>query len=237
MAACWPKPCRSKLEPGNPASRRRLETQVLHYDVDTWKAYNYIWNDEQTDAMLATEGSDRKLDHPRQIGPQRPARSKPGSTPAAPSASCATPRGPARSTASSPSNSTATTTTAARSPINCGRSTTSACLPNRCRRKTKAWSSPLDVSAPLDSRARSYLHVNCGHCHRRGGGGSAAFDVQMSIPLDKARLVGGRPTQGTFGIHDAQLVAPGDPYRSVLYYRMMKLGHGRMPQFGSQVRR
>ena len=25
-----------ELEPGNAASRRRLETQILHYDLDTW---------------------------------------------------------------------------------------------------------------------------------------------------------------------------------------------------------
>src|SRR4029078_7329968 len=48
-----------ELEAAKPASRRRLETQVLHFDVDTWKAYNYIWNAEQTDAVLADDvGSD-----------------------------------------------------------------------------------------------------------------------------------------------------------------------------------
>src|SRR5262249_31543170 len=76
---------------------------------------------------------------------------------------------------------------------------------------------------------------NCAHCHRRGGGGSAAFDVQYSLPLAKTNLLGARPTQGTFNIHHAQVIAPGDPYRSVLFYRMSKLGHGRMPQFGSQL--
>src|SRR6476619_4333361 len=50
------------MEPGNASSLRRLETQILHYDLDTWKAYNYIWNDEQTDAVLADNvGSDRQL--------------------------------------------------------------------------------------------------------------------------------------------------------------------------------
>jgi putative heme-binding domain-containing protein len=87
----------------------------------------------------------------------------------------------------------------------------------------------------LTLRARAYLHVNCGHCHRRGGGGSSFFDVNYAHSLDKTSLLGTRPTQGTFGILDAQIVAPGDPYRSVLYYRISKLGHGRMPQFGSQV--
>jgi len=68
----------------------------------------------------------------------------------------------------------------------------------------------------------------------RGGGGSSFFNVQFTLPLARTSLIGSRPTQGTFGILDAQIVAPGDPYRSVLYYRMSKLGHGRMPQFGSQ---
>src|SRR5262249_12244103 len=37
-----------ELERGNPASRRRLETQVLHYDGDAWHGYTYRWNDAQT---------------------------------------------------------------------------------------------------------------------------------------------------------------------------------------------
>ena len=88
----------------------------------------------------------------------------------------------------------------------------------------------------LDARARAYLHVNCGHCHRRGGGGSSFFDVQYAISRSTRPACSARGRRkGTFGILDAQIVAPGDPYRSVLYYRMSKLGHGRMPQFGSQV--
>ncbi|MFQ5733535.1 MAG: c-type cytochrome, partial [Planctomycetaceae bacterium] len=46
---------------------------------------------------------------------------------------------------------------------------------------------------------------------------------------------GHRPSQGTFGIRAAKVIAPGDPYRSVLLYRMAKLGRGRMPHFGSGV--
>ena len=41
--------------------------------------------------------------------------------------------------------------------------------------------------------------------------------------------------QGGFGIVGAQILAPGDPYRSVLYYRMAKLGRGRMPHLGSEI--
>jgi len=51
-----------ELEAGNPASRRRLETRLLHFEVipgndeygdGYWRGYTYIWNDDQTDAALA----------------------------------------------------------------------------------------------------------------------------------------------------------------------------------------
>ena len=51
---------------------------------------------------------------------------------------------------------------------------------------------------------------------------------------DKTNMLKTRPTQGTFGIHAAQVIAPGDPVRSVLLYRMAKLGSGRMPRIGSR---
>src|SRR5262249_18344850 len=51
-----------EMEAGNPASRRRLETQLLHYDGTVWRGYSYDWNEEQTDATLvAAGGSDRVL--------------------------------------------------------------------------------------------------------------------------------------------------------------------------------
>ena len=34
------------------AIRRRLETQLLHYDGGVWRGYTYAWNEEQTDATL-----------------------------------------------------------------------------------------------------------------------------------------------------------------------------------------
>src|SRR5437899_13090273 len=42
-----------------------------------------------------------------------------------------------------------------------------------------------------------------------------------------------RPGQGTFNIPNARVLAPHDPYRSVLLYRTATLGPGRMPRLGS----
>jgi putative heme-binding domain-containing protein len=64
--------------------------------------------------------------------------------------------------------------------------------------------------------------------------GSAVLSkMPYDLPLGETDMVGVRPTQGTFGIHGAQVIAAGDPYRSILWYRMAKLGSGRMPHIGS----
>ena len=41
---------------GHPASRRRMETQILHLEADAWRPYSYVWNADQTDATLAEPG-------------------------------------------------------------------------------------------------------------------------------------------------------------------------------------
>ena len=49
------------MERGNPKSRHRLETRIMHYQQfpgtqeygdQYWRGYTYVWNDEQTDAEL-----------------------------------------------------------------------------------------------------------------------------------------------------------------------------------------
>jgi putative heme-binding domain-containing protein len=94
---------------------------------------------------------------------------------------------------------------------------------------------PHDSTFPLLQRARSYLHANCAHCHRHGGGGNAQFKLQYDFDLAKAGYIGTRPVVGTFGLPRPAVIAPGDPFRSVLYYRMAKMGGGRMPHIGSEL--
>src|SRR5207302_7423465 len=94
---------------------------------------------------------------------------------------------------------------------------------------------PHDPSADLSLRARSYLHVNCSHCHQIAAGGATEIDLRCDLPLEQTKALEVRPLQGTFNIPGAQVLSPGDPYRSVLYYRMAKLGGGRMPHIGSEI--
>lgn len=94
------------------------------------------------------------------------------------------------------------------------------------------WDSP---GASLEAQVRSYLHVNCAHCHRVGGGGTASFELRYELPVAATRALDVRPSQGTFELPDARIIAAGDPYRSTLFYRIAKTGAGRMPHIGSEV--
>jgi uncharacterized repeat protein (TIGR03806 family) len=92
-----------------------------------------------------------------------------------------------------------------------------------------------DANQDLDARARSYLHANCAHCHRKWGGGNADFQFLFSLPLKDTGVVNVKPGHGDFELKDARLLAPGVPERSLVLYRMNKLGLGRMPHVASNV--
>ena len=48
------------------------------------------------------------------------------------------------------------------------------------------------------------------------------------------KAIGVRPTRGDFGLPDACIIKPGDPWASTLYFRMAKFGRDRMPHIGAE---
>jgi putative heme-binding domain-containing protein len=235
-----------EMERGNPKSRRRLETQVLHYDGYNWNGYTYAWNDEQTDATLVgAKGMDRTLTVIDSIAPGKKREQRW--------------HYPSRAECMTCHNPWAGYTLAFNVPQLNKNHDYSGVIDNQLRtlqhadlvafRKrdwaagtekprtptTERLADPHDSAAGFEERARSYLHVNCSHCHQFGAGGTALIDLRYNISLDRTKLVDARPVQGTFEIAGAHLVTPGDPFRSVLYYRMAKLGPGRMPHIGSEI--
>jgi putative heme-binding domain-containing protein len=231
-----------EMERGNPKSRRRLETQLLHFDGVTWRGYSYAWNEEQTDAVLVpAAGRDRALT----VADTRAPGGKRQQTWHYPSrAECLTCHNP-----------WAGYTLAFTLPQLQGEQDYGSVRCDQVRALQQAsfiellhnpgaggkrFVMPRRLTNPdgpgdLTERARSYLDVNCGHCHRFGGGGTADLELRYGPALEQTKTLEVRPTQGAFGIVNAHILSPGDPYRSVLYYRMAKLGPGRMPHLGSTI--
>jgi putative heme-binding domain-containing protein len=231
-----------EMERGKPESRRRLETQLLHFDRGLWHGYTYAWHDEQTDAVLVpAAGADRPL---TVIDAKAPGGKRKQTWHFASRAECMTCHNPWAG------HALAFTLAQLDRDHDYGKVSD-----NQVRalkhagliellhnpdeeggfRMPPRLTDPNDAKAPIDARARSYLHANCAHCHRFGAGGSVDMELKYDTPLERMKVLETRPTQGTFEMPGAQILAPGDPYRSTLYYRMAKLGRGRMPHIGSEI--
>ncbi len=97
---------------------------------------------------------------------------------------------------------------------------------------------PMDESADLDARARAYLHANCSHCHRDGGGASKSGLVFLEweeepskIGICKLPAAAGPGAGGNS--HD---ITPGDPDGSIVVYRMNSLDPDiKMPELPNRV--
>lgn len=197
---------------------RKLETQVLHYSRKQWQGYTYRWNEEQTDAELVkAEGETVEIDGKSWTFHSR--------------------------------------TDCARC-HNVGSDFRLAFHPGQLQRDgqlkrflelglineefvEKAEKQPaarvLDAEAPIDLRARTWLSANCAHCHRKRGGGSVTLQMNLESKLEETLLLNTVPEKGNFGIPDAKLLLPGDPYRSILYYRSVTAGIGHMPMIGAKT--
>lgn len=84
-----------------------------------------------------------------------------------------------------------------------------------------ALSSPTG-SDPFEDRARSYLHANCSHCHRPGGGGglSGLVLLKWETEATKNGVCKGTVAAGA-GTGSLQYdVVPGKPEESIMIYRM-----------------
>lgn len=222
-----------EMEAGKPNTKRIIETQVLHFDGRRWQGYSYAWNDEQTDATLVdSSGVEKPL---TLIDPAAPGGKREQNWHFHSRADCARCHNPwTEVTLAFNTNQLDLTHDYGKTADNQLRTLAHVgILPTSKTNNT--YVNPYDVSADLNARARSYLHVNCSHCHRMGGGGSTMIDVRYEMELSKTLTVGQIPSQGTFGINNARIICAGDPYNSVLFYRLSKLGRGRMPHIGSTI--
>jgi uncharacterized repeat protein (TIGR03806 family) len=226
-----------EMEHGNPSSRKVIETRLMTRQGGEWAGYSYEWNDEQTDARLIPKnGKERKF---RIRDAAAPGGTRQQTWRFLSRSECMV------------CHSRAANFVLGLSTLQMNRPEESAPAENQLAVLQKAGYvkpplsspadklprlvNPYDHSAALEPRVRSYLHANCSQCHVADGGGNARMELEFSTPRDKMNVIGVAPLQGKFEIPEAELIAPGDPFRSVMLYRISKLGGGRMPQVGSSV--
>jgi putative heme-binding domain-containing protein len=232
-----------ELERGNPKSRRRLETQVLHYDGSEWNGYSYRWNDEQTDAELVpASGADQTFAIKDAHAPGGRRKQTWHFAGRGECLQCHNPWAgyvlaftPAQLDRDHDYSGVVDNQLRSLQHVGLLSPAKAPGNPGGKPPPPVRLVNPYNESASLEDRARSYLHVNCSHCHQLGAGGTADIDFRREMKLEQTKALDVRPVQGTFDIADARIVAPSDPYRSVLYYRMAKLGRGRMPHIGSEI--
>jgi len=95
-----------------------------------------------------------------------------------------------------------------------------------------------DASYGLDERVRSYLDINCGHCHISTGGANSTglyLDLTESRPthlgINKKPVATGRGSGG----HEFS-ISPGKAEESILLYRMISTDPGvMMPESGRSL--
>ena len=236
-----------ETERGTPATRRRVETQVLLFDGQYWHGYTYAWRDDQSDAdLVAAEGSEKTIavKDPVFAGGVRQqtwtfagrsqcmqchhswAEHTLGFNVEQLHRDIATPAGRVNQLAHLRDAGVLERRAKDEKPV--------AYYAPADLAKERRLTNPADATAKLDDRARGYFHANCGHCHRFGGGGAVDFELHAFADLASPKLIGAKPVRGTFDLPDACVIAPGAPERSTVHYRMAKFGTGRMPHVGSE---
>jgi uncharacterized repeat protein (TIGR03806 family) len=223
---------------GDPRSRAPVETRILVKQEEHWMGYTYLWNHEGTDGTLVgANGADHALNIQdsaapggrRQITWRVPGRQECMFCHSR-AANFVLGLNPSQMNRDHDYGGVVDNQVRAFDHIGLFKSRLSG-SPDALPR----FVNPYDEKADLNERARTYLHVNCSICHVSDGGGNSYIELDKGRKLEDMKAVGGKPVQGTFGIAEAMIIAPGEPERSVLYYRMASLGGSRMPRVDSRV--
>lgn len=94
---------------------------------------------------------------------------------------------------------------------------------------------PAVADAPLDSRARSYLHTNCSQCHRPGGPTPSDMDLRFDAAFQDTNTCDALPLNGVLDLAEARIISPGNPTNSILTERINRRDINGMPPLGSSL--
>ncbi|MCH2129245.1 MAG: PQQ-dependent sugar dehydrogenase [Pirellulaceae bacterium] len=214
----------------------RLETRLLHREDGSWRGYSYRWNEEQSNAVLvSSSGETFPLPH-QGSGADSPVHESWNIVSRTECMFCHRERSGSIH-GFTPYQLDRTTAVSGLEVPQLDWLISQEVFAGNPREGMKTESQLVDPHDPghvLNDRARSYLDMNCGICHNPRGESITMFYLRRHYSLDAAKALN-EPSIGKFNMEDPRLIAPGDPYRSIVLYRLGKLGNARMPYMGSRV--
>lgn len=236
--------------------RKLIETRLLIHEEDGWKALDYVWNDEQTEAFLEVAGDTKEVSYVDINGKKK--KHEYGIPNLNQCKGChnrnekMSPIGPSArqlngafqlsvnshqlTVNSQQSAETKTQNTNNQLVVwqKMGVLTNLPAIENVP--KAPVWNNP--ESGSLDARARIWLDINCAHCHRLGGPAQTSglnLSIYETDPIAYGILK--TPVAAGRGSGNKKYdIVPGKPDESILVYRMSSTDPGEMmPEVGRKT--
>ena len=210
----------------------KLETRLLIHKPDGWAAFPYVWNAAGTEAVYAPAGKQADIDFidpsgmPLSIRYAVPNKNQcktchqsgDAVLPIGPKARNLNHDGPAgKNQLADWQNRGLIDGVPAHPPVT-----------------PEIW----NTSQPIEARARAYLDINCGHCHKADGSASNSGLWLGWTETDPVKLgLGKHPTAAGRGSGGRiMVIEPGDPDQSILTFRMASDEPGiTMPELGRSI--
>lgn len=216
---------------------RLMETRLLVRREDGWAAVSYVWNEAQTDAVLTRIGDAQSL---TLVDPQGEDKDFTYIVPDINQcAGCHAPNNTSREiqplgvrARHLNTSFTHEGTVSNQLAFLRERGVLSDLGPVSALPANADWS---DTSASLEARARSYLDINCAHCHNPvGPADTSGLDLTMAADFGPALGVCKLPIAAGSGTGGrAFSIVPGAPDESILLYRLETTKPGAMmPELG-----
>ena len=181
--------------PGNPSTRRPVETRILVNTASGWRGFSYRWRTNGSDADLLNDGAFTfgwQLDDGSTYTHAYPSRSQCLSCHHGSQGPLLGLRGPQLARWFD-YNGTIADQAATLAAIDVGPANTATPYPSTHDRGTS-----------YEQRARAYMAANCAHCHNPNN--IAIKDLRFTTPLGQTRL--------------CEVIVPGSPSQSVLHQRV-----------------
>lgn len=219
------------------SERRILETRLLIHEEKGWKALPYVWNDEQTEAFLEVAGATKSVSWRDMNGnTQKINYSIPNMNQCR---SCHLKDGKIMPIGPSARQLNGNFDYSEASEMNQLKYWKAhGLLSNLPNENIPQLVNYENENAPLADRARAYLEINCGHCHRpEGPAKNSALHLMASVKNPAAWGVGKTPIAAGKGSGGLKYdIVPGKAGQSILTYRMESTDPGiMMPELGRKM--